>query len=304
MKPTKIAIIGTGSVGATTAYACIMRNIAAQIMLVDVDEKKCKGEVLDLSDALPFSATSKVEQATFTQAAQADIIIIAAGKPQSPGQKRTELLEINGKIVKSIIEKLNPINPKSVIIVVSNPVDPLTWYTQQLIDLPKNQIIGSGTMLDSQRLRNLIAQRLDIGEQSIHAYIIGEHGDKQVAALSAGNIADVPLYTFIPITELQTMAQEAMRRAYEIIELKNCTCYGVASCVAAICENIIFDTKRIIPVSCFIEEYNLCMSMPATIGANGTEEIIKPPLNATEQKELLISIESIRSNINILKNSL
>lgn len=304
MKSTKIAIIGTGSVGATTAYACMMRNIAAEIMLTDIDEAKCKGEVLDLSDALSFSSTSKIEQATFAQAAQADIIIIAAGKPQLPGQSRTELLTTNSKVLKSIVEKLGSINPNSIVIIVSNPVDALTWYAQQIIRLPKNRIIGSGTMLDSQRLRNLIAQKLNIAEQSIHVYILGEHGDQQVAALWAGNIAETPLDTFIPADELQKMAQQAMKRAYDIIELKKFTCYGVASCVAAICENIIFDTNRILPVSCFIQKDNLCMSMPAAIGSSGIKEIVKPVLSSEEEESLQISIKSIQSSIDFLKKSL
>jgi L-lactate dehydrogenase len=304
MKSTKIAIIGTGSVGATTAYACMMRNIAAEIMLVDIDEAKCKGEVFDLSDALSFSATSKVEQANFAQAAQADIIIITAGKPQLPGQKRTELLETNSKVLKSIAEKLGDINQKSIVIVVSNPVDALTWYAQQIIRLPKNQIIGSGTMLDSQRLRNLIAQKINIAEQSIHVYILGEHGDQQLAALSAGNIAGVPLDKFIPLTELKKMAQQTIKKAYDIIELKKFTCYGVASSVAALCENIIFDNNRVMPTSCYIKEYDLCMSMPTAIGASGIKEIIKPPLSSEEEDALKSSIKSIKANIAILKKSI
>lgn len=301
MKSTKIAIIGTGAVGATTAYACMMRNIAAEIMLIDIDEAKCKGEVFDLSDALSFSATSKLEQTTFAQAAQADIIIITAGKPQLPGQKRTELLETNSKVLKSIAEKLGVINPKSIVIVASNPVDALTWYAQQIIRLPKNQIIGSGTMLDSQRLRNFIAQKINIAEQSIHVYILGEHGDQQVAALSAGNIAGVALEKYIPMAELKKMAQQTIKKAYDIIDLKKFTCYGVASSVAALCENIIFDNNRVMPTSCYITEYDLCMSMPTVIGASGINQIIKPPLNSEEEDALKRSIKSINANIDILK---
>lgn len=300
----KIAIIGTGSVGATTAFTCILRNIAAEIMLVDINDARCKGEVLDLSDTLSFSTTSKIKQATFAQAAQADIIIITAGKPQLVGQNRTELLEINKDVIKSIVTQLGTINPQAIVIMVTNPVDTLTWYAQQLIKLPKNQIFGSGSMLDSERLRHLISCKVNIAEQSIHVYVIGEHGDMQVAALSSGTIAGLPLEQFVSIKELKELAHQAMQKAYNIIELKKFTCYGVASCITALCENIISDTNRIIPVSCYIKEYDLCMNMPATIGATGISQIIKLPLNPEEESALQKALKSLSNNINELKKSL
>lgn len=301
MVTTKIAIIGAGSVGSTTAYACMMRNIASEIMLVDVDAASCKGQVLDLSDALSFCATAKIDVATFEQAAQADIIIITAGKPQLQGQTRDKLLAINQGIITSIIEQLGTINSAAVVILATNPVDVMTWHAQQLINLPANQIIGSGTMLDSQRLRNLISQKLNIAEQSIHAYIIGEHGETQVAALSSAHVAGVPIEQLIPIDQLQRLAAQTIKKAYDIIELKKYTCYGVASCIAAMCEDIIFDNNRIIPVSCYIKEYDICMSMPATIGALGVKQIIKPSLDTQEEAQLLLSIKSLQARINTLK---
>ncbi len=301
MHATKIAIIGTGTVGATTAYACMMRNITAEIMLVDINEVGCRGELLDLSDALSFCTTSNIEQASCRQAAQADIIIIAAGKKQKEGQARDELLDANQKILKDIIAELGSVNPQSIVIIISNPVDILTWYAQQLIDLPSDQIFGSGTMLDSQRLRNLISQKIKIAEQSIHTYIIGEHGDMQVAALSAGRIAGLPLEQFLNIKELQELAKEAREKVYEIISCKGCTCYGVASCVAAVCEDIVFDQNRVVPVSCYSEQYKVCMSMPAVIGASGIKQILPPPLSSAEQSALEKSIKTLQSNVNKLK---
>ncbi len=292
--PTKIAIIGTGAVGATTAYACLMRNITAEIMLVDVDEIDCRGEVLDLSDALSFSPTSKVAQGNLKQAGSADIIIITAGKAQKEGQTRADLLKTNQQIIKQVINDLAPINKNAIIIMVTNPVDTLTWYAQQITNLPKDQIFGSGTLLDSQRLRNFISKEINIAEQSIHTYILGEHGDSQFAAFSAGRVGGMPLSHFLEQHELNALAKKAQEKVYEIISCKGSTCYGVASCLAATCENIIFDQKRIMPVSTYVERYNVCMSMPSAIGAKGVERTLIPPLSPHEEDLLHRSVNKLK----------
>lgn len=296
----KIAIIGTGAVGTTIAYACIMRSICAEIMLVDIDEHKCQGEAMDLADAISFSQTSKVTHSTLKDAAQADIVIFAAGKPQKPGQARTELLDANKSIIKNIAEKLQPINRKSIVIMVTNPVDTLTLYAQSLIKLPKNQIFGSGTLLDSQRLRNLISQKLTIAEESIHAYILGEHGETAFAALSAAHIAGTPLTKLIDPEDLATLVDEAKQKVFNIIACKGFTNYGVASCVAATCENILFDQKRIMPISCYLPEHDICMSVPAAIGAQGVERIFMPTLNHEEEallKKTVAKLQEMKSAI-------
>ncbi len=303
MHATKIAIIGTGAVGATTAFACMMRNITSELLLVDIKEAGCRGELLDLSDSLSFCRTAQIKQATYKEAAQADIIIIAAGARQREGQTRDQLLETNQQVIKAIIEELGDINPQAIVIIVTNPVDILTWYAQQLIDLPTSQIFGSGTLLDSQRLRNLIAQRVHVAEQSIHAYIIGQHGDHQVAALSAGSIAGTPLTDFLDIKSLRALADEAKQKVYEIISCKGWTCYGVASCVAAVCEDILFDQNRIVPVSCYIDDYKVTISMPAVIGASGIKQIIPPALNSDEQSALEASVKIVQKNLAKLKTT-
>lgn len=293
---TKIAIIGTGAVGTTTAYACIMRNICAEIMLVDIDNDRCQGEAIDLADTLSFSQASRVFRATYKEAAQADIIIITAGKPQKPNQPRTELLTTNMVIIQEIIQKLQPINPNAVLIMVTNPVDPLTLYAQRSKILPTNQIFGSGTLLDSQRLRNLISQRIDIAEESIHAYIIGEHGETAFPVFSAAHVGGTPLNKLITHDELQNLAEQAKHKVYDIIQCKGYTNYGVASCVAAMCENIIFDQNRIMPASCFLPKYDICMSIPAAIGARGICQTFLPSFNQIEEelfKKTLIKLQSL-----------
>ncbi|TET06152.1 L-lactate dehydrogenase [Candidatus Dependentiae bacterium] len=303
MKHAKLAIIGAGAVGSTTAYALMWKNVATEILLIDIDEKRCKGEILDLSDALPFCYASKIQRGTTKEAGQADIVIITAGVRQKPGQPRSDLIAENQKIIKSIINDMKPINPNTIIIMVTNPVDILTYYAQQITDLPKNQIFGSGTFLDSQRLRGILSKKLNIAEQSIQAYVLGEHGDSQFVAWSNMNIAGIPLLDF-PIfssKDLDVMADETKNRVYEIIACKEATFYGIAACVTDICECIIFNQKRIIPLSCFIEKYNVCLSMPAVLGEKGIEQILSIRLSQKEQDLLEKSVKKLKGVIKDLQ---
>lgn len=299
MRHAKIAIIGAGSVGSTTAYALMWENIAAEILLVDIDEKRCKGEILDLSDALPFCWASKIKHGTAKDAGQADIVIIAAGTRQKPGQSRSKLITKNQSIIHSIIDEMKPINQNTIIIMVTNPVDTLTYYAQEIAGLPKNQIFGSGTFLDSQRLRNILSKKLNIAEQSIEAYVLGEHGDSQFVAWSCMSLAGIPFFDF-PIfspKDLDAMAEETRTKVYEIIACKEATYFGIAACVANICQCIIFDQKRVIPLSCFIEQYDTCLSMPVVLGENGIEQIIPIRLNEKELKKLEKSAKKLRDLI-------
>lgn len=292
--PAKIAVIGSGFVGTTVAYTCIMRNICAEILLVDINEDKCHGEVMDLSDTLSFSEASKVKQATFKEAAQADIIVIAAGKQQAKGEPRTVLLQANRVIVKQVLDQLQPLNPQAIIIMISNPVDVMTNYAQKITKLPRQQIMGSGTLLDSQRLRNLISQKMHIGEESIHVYIIGEHGDSQFALLSTGRIAGIPLTDFFELRELEKMAELAKQKGYEIIAYKGFTNFGVASCVTAMCENIIFDQNRVMPVSWYIPEHDICMCIPVAVGSLGVTKTFLPPLDDRERELFAVSVGKLK----------
>ena len=298
MKQSKIAIIGAGRVGSTVAYALMLRNIAAEIMLVDINKILCTGEVDDLSDALSFSSTSSVYAATPEQAAQADIIVVTAGKAQEPDQDRLELLQANAKIAQSVVGSLKNINPSAVIIVVTNPVDIITRIIQESGILPKNQIFGSGTMLDTQRLRGYIAKKVNVAEQSVHVYILGEHGDSQFVAWSDADIGGMPIEKFPGLTqsELDSLARKTQQKAYEIIKCKGSTYYGVATCVTAYCENILFNQRRIMPVSCWIEKLGVCLSMPAVIGQNGIEQIVDIQLNDQEQKQLQESAQKLQQS--------
>lgn len=296
---SKISIIGTGSVGATTAYALMLRNIAKEIILIDIDEKRCAGEILDLSDALSFCRTTKIRSGTFEDAKSSNIIIICAGAKQVIGQPREQLLATNKKVITEIIEKINPVNPNAIILMVTNPMDIMTYFAQKASNLPKERVFGTGTFLDTQRLRRLISEQLHVADQSVHAYIIGEHGDSQIAAWSTANIAGKPLLEFPELSKeiLEDFANQTKNKVYKIIKCKGATFFGIAACVSAICENILFDRKYVLPLSVYLQEFDVCMSLPVELGANGIEKIIQIPLDKHELELLKISSQKIREII-------
>lgn len=301
MKQATVAIIGAGAVGSTAAYALMMRGVAHHIMLVDINEKRCSGEVKDLSDAIAMStgsASTRITVGTLKEAGQADIIVIAAGIPQRPGQSRLELLKTNCAVLDSLVKGMQPLKKESIIIVVTNPVDILTRYVQKISGLPRNQVFGSGTFLDTQRLRGCIAEKLGINPLSIHVYVLGEHGDSQFVAWSAAHVGGEPLADFkqLSAAELERMAYEAKNRAYEIIECKGFTSFSIGACIATYCENIFKDTKRVLPLSCFIDELGVCLSMPAVLGAQGVEQVMEQPLNQQEQHKLAASVKVLQEN--------
>lgn len=299
MKHSKVAIIGAGRVGTTAAYALLLQNYVGEILLVDINPKQCQGELLDLSDTLSFSTTSKIKVANYQEAATADIIIITAGKAQEPGQSRTELTLINKKIIISIMEQLTPLNENACILMVTNPVDIMTYYAQKYCSLNKNQIFGSGTFLDSQRLCGALSKKLGIAEQSINAYVLGEHGDTQFPAWSCAQAGGVPIQEFPSINqkELDELAQESKEKAYKIIDCKGATFYGIGACIASICESILFDQKRIILVSTYNAEYDVCFSVPTILGQAGVEQQLPIPLDPKEQKQLIASAMHLKNKL-------
>lgn len=295
----RIAIVGAGAVGTTIAYAIMLKNIASEIILVDATPARCRGEVLDLSDAISATSTAHIRQGNLQDAGLADIIIITSGSRRKADQSRLDLIKINHSIISSIITSMAPINPKAIIIMVTNPVDIMTYFAQHYAHIAQNQIFGSGTYLDTLRLRGLLAEQLKISEQSIQAYILGEHGDSQCAIWSSANIAGIPLKDFPGMTreELQRLALKAKQKGHEIIELKESTFYGIGTCIADMCESIIFNQRRVFPVSIFLEEYGTCLSMPAVIGENGVEHILHVQLDDQEKSLLKNSAQMLSSII-------
>jgi len=297
MKHNKIAIIGAGDVGTSTAYALMWKRLAAEIILVDIDQKRCKGEILDLTDAMPFCATSALKSGSFGDAGNADIIIICAGARQKPGQSRLELLNTNWNVIHSIMKNMQPLQKDAIIIMVSNPVDITTYCAQLHSGLPHDQVFGTGTYLDTQRLIGIIAQELYVSPLSVHAYMLAEHGDTQFAAWSCARIDGIPLSQLISDTKMKQIHDIAMKRVYEIIECKEATYFGIAACVADICECIIFNQKRVLPVSTYQKKYEISFSLPTVIGEKGIERILDIPLDEKENQLLTVSAQALQKII-------
>lgn len=296
MNKPVIAIIGAGAVGTTTAYALMLTHAHADILLIDVNQTRCTGEIMDLADVAPLCQAPSVAAANSDALTRADIIIIAAGKRQEPGQSRAELLATNKKIIIDMLSAARPLKPTALMIMVSNPLDVLTYHAQKASGLPHNQVFGSGTFLDSIRMRELVAQEVGVDPASVHAYILGEHGDHQFSAWSSAEIGGKPLsqFTQLSATVLASIAQHTRDKAYEIIACKGSTFYGIATCVARLCHAILSDEKLVVPLSCYLKEYDLYLSMPVVLGAHGIEQIIDISLDQTEQVALNRCISEIK----------
>lgn len=299
MSVSKIAIIGVGAVGSTIAYTLLLKNMATEIMLVDVDEVRCEGEVLDLADALLSSRTARIVKASFSQAAQADIIIICVGARQQVGQTRIELLDTNKRIISSLCSRLQPLNKSAIVIVVTNPVDIITYCVHEHMELPRNQIFGSGTFLDTQRLLGIIGSSISVSPQSIDAFVLGEHGDSQFVAWSLANVGGIPITSYPHMTaqELQHIEQLTKQRADEIISCKGATYFGIAACVGRMCEAIVFSQRFVFPLSTFHEEYKVCLSLPVVLGRNGIEKQLAVPLNMQEERKLYESAQVLQKTM-------
>ena len=299
MRDTKIAVIGVGAVGVTTAYALLMQNIGAEILLVDIHHDHTEGELLDLQDAMAFSDVSRIRLVDMEAVKQASIVVIAAGVAQKPGQTRLELLAANRDIMQHIAKAIQPLAPETIVVVASNPVDIMTYYLQHYLDLPKSQVIGSGTLLDSQRFRGFIADKLDLSASSVHAYILGEHGDSQFPAWHSAHIAGALIDQFAEMTAVvkQDIAETTKRKAYEIINRKGATYYGIAACLAQICRCIIHNKRYVLPLSSYIEELEVCLSLPVVLGRRGIERRMAIELSKTEQQQLIASAAKLKSTI-------
>jgi L-lactate dehydrogenase len=287
MKHKTISIIGAGSVGTSTAYALILKNVVPEVLMADLNNQKCQGEIRDLIDVLPFAETSKIRQATVQDAGKADIIIITAGKHTSPGMKRTELLEGNHEILVSILKELAPINPEAIVIIATSPLDILTRVAQEQLGLPKQQVIGTGTFLDSRRLNRILSLRLSISQQSIEGLVIGEHGEGQFVAWTHSNISGYPITSFgISKEDFEKIEIQTRNEAPEIVKLKGSTFFGIGTSLAHLCEIIVYDQKRIVPISCYVEDLGVCLSVPVVLGEKGVERYIDLRLNDEEKTKL------------------
>lgn len=304
----KVAVIGCGFVGSSIAFALMQSGLFSDMVLIDVDMKKAEGEALDIGHGISFARPMKIWAGVYEDIADAAIVIITAGANQKPGETRLDLVHKNIGILKNIMPEVTKYNKTGIILMVANPVDILTYAALKISGLSENRVIGSGTVLDTARLKYEVGEFLEVDSRGVHAFIIGEHGDSEIAAWSSANVSGVPLKEFGKIrSDIDgNMLKEAEREiadrvknsAYEIIERKQATYYGIAMAVKRICEAIVRDEKSVLPVSTIMHgEYGLTdvvLSMPAIVGENGVEHVVPVALNEEEQKRLWDSAQVLR----------
>ena len=301
----KVGIIGAGSVGAATAFALIMKGVARKVVLIDSNQKKAEAEAEDIAHAAPFAYANKIKAGNYEDLKGCEIVIVTAGANQKPGETRIDLLGRNVKIFESIIPQIAKAAPDTTLLITANPVDIMTEVALKLSGFPKEKVIGSGTVLDTARLRTLLGYHLGISPQSIHANVIGEHGDSEVIVWSAGDAGTVSLDKLAeeinkPFSaEVKSKIDDGVRNAaYKIIDGKGATFYGIAGALTRICAAITNNEYAILTVSSHQDDVegvkNVCLSLPTVLGKRGVHKVIYPVLNAEEKAELYKSASTMK----------
>lgn len=307
----KIAIIGTGFVGSSFAYSLMIHGTVSEIVLIDVDKKRAEGEAMDLNHGVSFVRPVRVWSGDYPNCHDADIVVVTAGRAQKPGESRLELVNSNVEIFKQIIPKIKEHNKTSILLIATNPVDLMTYAALKISGFPSNRVIGSGTILDTSRLRYVLGEHFKVDPRNVHAYIIGEHGDSEVPAWSLASIAGTRLNDYVAVYGqelddlfLNKMFEQVKNAAYKIIELKGRTYYAIGLGLTRIVESIIRDENAILTVSSMLHDYygvdGICLSVPAIVNRNGIREVLKLPLTNDE----VIKLQSSASALKNVANSL
>lgn len=298
----KIMVVGTGNVGASIAYALLnQRTAVKEIILVDIDDEDAKGEVMDLSDALAVAPSYlRLRAGNYDDAEDVDICIITAGANQKPGETRTDLVKKNAKILRGIVEPVMAAGFNGIFLVVSNPVDTLTFLTYKYSGLPAEQVIGSGTVLDSARLRYDLGRKLGVHPKSIHAYQVGEHGDSEFALWSLATIGGEKIEKLVSKADRVQIELDTRNRAYEIIKKKGATYYGIGACVTQIVNCILNDERRVLSVSNYDDNNGIYNGFPAVIGGAGVLRRLELPLDEKEGVKLQKSANAIKETIKVV----
>jgi L-lactate dehydrogenase len=302
----KVSVIGAGGVGATIAYASLIRGAPKTVALYDIDRDKVRAEVLDLNQGSQFYPTADVigsDDVAVT--ANSDLVVITAGAKQKPGQTRLELAAVNVAMCRSLVPALLEQSPDAILLLVTNPVDLVTYAAVQVAGLPSRRVFGSGTVLDSSRLRTLLAQHCDVAVHGVNAFIVGEHGDSQVAAWSQAAIGGVPIRAWsvagkpsLDEQVLDQIAHEVVTAAEQIIRGKGATNFAVGLATAGIVEAVLHDERSVLPVSSLLSgQYGIddvCLSLPSIVDAKGVDAVLTPPLTDAEVAALRRSAETVR----------
>ena len=311
-KARKVVVVGAGAVGSTFAYALAQSGLAEEIVLLDKNRELMEGNVLDLSHGTPFFPTVRISCGEEKDYRDAQVIVITAGAKQQPGESRLQLLEKNSGIIEQIVMSVVDQDSPAVIIMVSNPVDILTYVALKKSGLPRGRIIGSGTMLDSARFRYLLSRHCGIDPHSVHAYILGEHGDSEFAAWSMTNIAGIPIDEYCPfcgrcgdwMREREEIVEEVRQSAYHIIDYKGATFYGIGLALGRIVGTVLRNRRSVLTVSTLLDgEYGLngvCLSVPCVVGQKGVESVIEGGLSDKELNSLRDSAEVLQEALSEL----
>ena len=305
VNPRKAAVIGCGFVGSATAFTLMQSRLFSELVLLDVNMEKADGEAKDIAHGIPFAGQMKIYAGTYDDAADAAIIIITAGANQKPGETRLDLVQMNTAIYQSIIPEIVKRDFGWILLIVSNPVDILTYVALKLSGLPENRVLGSGTVLDTARLKYALGEHLGVDSRSVHSFIIGEHGDSEIAAWSSTNVSGIPLNDFCEMrghfnhdAAMDAIAEKVKNSAYEIISKKQATYYGIAMSVKRICECIVRNERSILPVSAMMHgEYgieDITLSMPAIVGIGGVETHVPIALSEEEAEKLVESAKKLK----------
>ena len=302
----KVGIVGCGFVGSASAFALMQSGLFSEMVLIDVDRDRAEGEALDIAHGMPLASPANIYAGNYADIADAGVVIITAGANQKPGETRLDLVSKNVSIFKSIVPQITQSGFDGILLVVSNPVDVLTGYTLELSGFPAERVIGSGTVLDTARIKCLLGEKLGVDSRNVHAFMLGEHGDSEVAVWSSANISGADLDDFClaagiddPESMLASLAREVTHAAYDIIERKGATCYGIAMAVRRIAEAIIRDEHAVLPVSTLARgAYGIegvCLGLPAVVGRSGVSRVLDLPLSRDETERLLASAHKLKT---------
>ena len=304
----KAAVIGCGFVGSTIAYTLMQKGTFSELVLIDAVQAKEEGEAMDISHGLPFAHAMDIVAGSYEDIADAAVVIITAGANQKPGETRLDLVQKNSRIMKSI-----RVNCEGILMIVSNPVDILTQVALEESGFPKERVIGSGTVLDTARLKYLISEKLDVDSRNVHAFIAGEHGDSELAVWSCANVYGIGIRDFAKMRGFSDFSDEmdeiyhAVRdSAYEIIERKGATYYGIGMAASRIAEAIVRDSHAVVPISVSLNgEYGLdglCLSIPTIVGNKGAEQVLEISLSDEEKEKLKKSAEELKAVLAQIKD--
>ncbi|UQS87050.1 L-lactate dehydrogenase [Nicoliella spurrieriana] len=303
LKHQKVALIGDGAVGSSYAFAMMQQGIAEEFVIIDIVKDRTEGDALDLEDAQVFTAPKNIYSGDYKDCKDADLVVITAGAPQKPGETRLDLVNKNVKILSSIVKPVVDSGFDGIFLVAANPVDVLTYATQKLSGFPKEKVVGSGTSLDTTRFQVAVGKKLGVNPADVHAYIMGEHGDSEFAAIDEAEVGSRPLLDVakdagVSKDDLLKLEQETRDKAYTIINKKGATFYGVATALMRISRAILRDENSVLPIGAPMNgEYGLndiYIGSPAVVNASGVAKVLEVPLSADEAKKMAASAETLK----------